>query len=486
MSSSIFSIVDGVDDFGYDILNPPGLAKLIVDDINKQAYRAQPRLSMLAALQIIAGVCAPNLLTPQASKTNLITMGVCLSGGGKDIGQQYMKALFGKLSIQVYSGIPSSQSISKSLLDTNGRAIYVIDEIQSLFGSMDGKSAPAYLRNIGNEMMSLYTDSIKKFNYLEIKGVKTEVEEDVKKETKKMKDEGISFGGGEYTRRMAEIMKRVDEVTSGIQNPYFAVAGYSTPQKLASIFSQENIESGLIGRMLVVIGSDERARAELKKYREKLTINTNVISGVARLKDLSLGQINFDCDETFEYAKKLNDRLEDHINDGELGSVMARAWNLIERVSTVLAAGDGGKVKIIHIKWAFITVCNSIFDLWTMHRSNASQEEDGFESRWFELRDRIIQCVRGKGFSDAIPKSKIIEKIFRSKKSRLYSVIQIAYPTDTKRGCTDVVNDCLTELLAAGVIDMNGKSFFQMNLSKADDVGPSKAFISVFSRYGKA
>ena len=51
MTDSIYSITDGID-IDYDITRPPGVAGAIVNDINRQAFRDQKRLSVLSALQI--------------------------------------------------------------------------------------------------------------------------------------------------------------------------------------------------------------------------------------------------------------------------------------------------------------------------------------------------------------------------------------------------------------------------------------------------
>ena len=41
-------------------------------------------------------------------------------------------------------------------------------------------------------------------------------------------------------------------VESGIADPYFSLAAYSTPAKLEKIFCSENMESGLAGRVIFV------------------------------------------------------------------------------------------------------------------------------------------------------------------------------------------------------------------------------------------
>ena len=119
MTDSIYSITDGID-IDYDITRPPGVAGAIVNDINRQAFRDQKRLSVLSAMQILSCVSAPSLRTPFGGKSSLYTVGIAPTASGKDIGMKYTKKALKSIGIPVYQKLPSAKSIISSPRPTTG------------------------------------------------------------------------------------------------------------------------------------------------------------------------------------------------------------------------------------------------------------------------------------------------------------------------------------------------------------------------------
>lgn len=481
MAESIYSITDGID-IDYDITRPPGVAGAIVNDINRQAFRDQKRLSVLSALQILSCVSAPSLRTPFGSKGSLYTVGIAPTASGKDIGMKYTKKALKSIGIPVYQKIPSAKSINKVLIDSDGVAVYVLDEVHEFFDALDNSRSPAYLKEIGGSMLNLYTDDDRSFDILEKREAKKEAQEAKKAIEKECRDTGIVLGSGEHKRRIEEVDLTLNKILNGINMPFFAMSGYSTPDNMRQLFSAKNFESGLSGRLLIVVGDEEVSRMEFRINRDSVKVDERISQHLSALKNKRFGKAQFFDQQAIDAAKDCHDRFELHVNDQDIGSIARRSAELLSRVYTVLSVGDGGKIKREHVYWSFMFVCESFLDVWLRYRANVNEADNSYDARWAEIKDKISIKLKGSTVPKPVYKSKIVEALFRSKKSKLNTLVKNAFPTDFESGKAMIINIALAELMMNGAVNVEGGSKVSvMDAKKFPSTQAPRKFIDIYN-----
>ncbi len=481
MAESIYSITDGID-IDYDITRPPGVAGAIVNDINRQAFRDQKRLSVLSALQILSCVSAPKLTTPFGGKCNLYTIGIAPTASGKDIGMKYTKHALSAVGVAAYQKIPSAKSINKVLIDGDGVAVYIIDEVHGFFSSLDDPRSPVYLKEIGESILNLYTDDKRTFDILEKRETKKENQEAKKTIDKDCRDTGIVLGSGEHKRRVEEVDLTLNTILSGISMPFCALSGYSTPDNMRQLFSAKNFESGLSGRLLVVVGDEEVSRMEFRINRDSVKIDERISQHLSALKNKRFGKAQFLDQQAINAAEDCHNRFELYVNDQDVGSIARRSAELLSRVYTVLSVGDGGKIKREHVYWSFMFVCESFLDVWLRYRANVNEADNSYDARWAEIKDKISLKLKGSTVPKPVYKSKIVETVFRSKKSKLNTLVKNAFPTDFESGKAMIIDIALAELMMNGAVNVEGGNKVSvMDAKKFPSTQAPRKFIDIYN-----
>jgi len=481
---SIFEVSKGIDLLPYDITKAPGLAGRITNDINSQATRDQPRLAVLAALHVISAICSPGSRSPRGMKLNLVTVGIAPTGSGKDIGLQYIKNALSINGVYVNGRMPSAQSIGKTLLENNGVAIYVVDEAHDTFEAMVSDRSPQYKKETGSEILSVYSDRLKMFSVVDIKTINEETEKEKAVILKGCREEGIPSGSPEEANRLAAINKKIDMVKHGIVDPHFSMAAYSTPAKLEKIFCTENMESGLAGRVIFVRAPDERSEAEFVEY-SKMKISSDISLYLAKLKSRGGIMVKWHNQEAIDLAKKVHYAFEQIRNDGSIGAVATRGFELVEKVASIIALGDGGNIKVEHMSWAFQFIIESITDTWASYKVNESQDDDGWHARWTELTDKVMRVLIGTSEAKPVSISQIVQRVFKSKKSRLYKLCSAAYPASFDKGQKEFIRMALTQMLSSGVANKDGNKFWLYQPENIEKMQPSQEFVDVYNNVGR-
>ena len=86
----------------------PGLVGDIVNHVVEKAVRPQPLLALQSALQIVSAIAGKARVKGcSGQKLSLITLGIALSGSGKEAPLGYMKGALIGSKIPVYGGISS-------------------------------------------------------------------------------------------------------------------------------------------------------------------------------------------------------------------------------------------------------------------------------------------------------------------------------------------------------------------------------------------
>lgn len=462
----------------YDITNPPGLAGRLAADIAAGEVRGQPRLRSVAALHELLIASGGRVKTPSGMKGNLLTICIAESAGGKDRSQSHFKIITKSIEKgqHVFGRIASSKDIGRTLINSGGVATFVIDECHSLFGIMTNKTGAAYMQELGSEILSVYSDRLKKFSDLDIINAKEILEKEIKKLHKKGKDKAIVES--EIKRQEALLEREIlQPIMQGIEDPIFSMMCFSTPGKLSNIISQQHIESGLIGRGIFIKSPEGKQRKVRRTYEgtpQKL---------LDEMIQVSKGQpkvASYDCEATEALANMLDDRFEDLRNDPDVGAVIARSWEQVEKVATALSLGDKGVINEAMLMWAYCFVVESLLDVVSLLKVNEAVDEIGTLSRWNEIKYRIENSLRGKTRNDKLSQSALIQRVVKTKAlTALSQSLANNAGGEFSVGAGILVTPVIIELVKSRAIDCVGSGYWINDPKKFEKTKMNTKFMQI-------
>ncbi len=235
-----------------DILAPHGLVGDIVEHINSNAYRQRPAVAVLSALWSIGCVMGKMYIAPNGVRPNLIALNIAASGTGKGVPLAMAREVVYccGLGNALHGEIGSSQDMIKNLVN-HQTALYVYDEVHSMFKAASDSSSPAYLKTINDTLMKQYTDNKLVLRGLDESTHTSAIEKRIAKIEKKCADTESSKEFIFKTQIELE-ERKLSYPRDGVPNPFMSFYGSSTPVNLDSLVRPETIASGLIGRAIIV------------------------------------------------------------------------------------------------------------------------------------------------------------------------------------------------------------------------------------------
>lgn len=450
----------------YDITKPPSLAGELADDIAKGEIREQPRLRAVAALHELVIASKGKIKTPSGMKGNLLTICIGDSAGGKDRSQSHFKIMARDIDkgMHVFGRVASSKDIGRSLINHDGVATFIIDECHGLFGVMSNKNGATYMAELGSEILSVYSDRLKKFSDLDAINAKEQLEKEIKKLRAEVKEKGIAQSEQERRERQLE-REILLPIQQGIEDPIFSMMCFSTPEKLANIICAENIGTGLIGRGIFIKGKDGR---EKKRRAFGHKTPKELIEKMRAIEKSSPMIAKYENDTVEQLAISLDDRFEELRNDVAIGAVVARSFEQVEKVATALSAGNKGIITESMLMWSFCFVCESLVDVATMLRTNESEEEVGTLARWNEIKTRIESVLSGRDKKeDKMAKSELCRRVVKTKRLKeLAESIARVNGEDISFGARTLIDPVLIQLLYSRAIESVGQGYWINDASK--------------------
>lgn len=467
----------------YDITKPPGLAGDIAEDIAAGEVREQPRLRAVAALHELVIASKGKIKTPSGMKGNILTICIADSAGGKDRSQSHFKMVSRDIDkgMHIFGRIASSKDIGRSLINHEGVATFIIDECHGLFGVMSNKNGATYMAELGSEILSIYSDRLKKFSDLDAINAKEQLEKEIKKLKSEVKEKGIVES--EYRRREMQLEREILwPIQQGIEDPIFSMMCFSTPEKLASIICAENIGTGLIGRAIFIKGKDGRAKKS-RRYGHKTP--KELIEKMKAIEKSSPAVARYEDETVQAMAESLDDRFEELRNDVALGAVISRSFEQVEKVATALSAGNKGVITEQMLMWSFCFVCESLTDVMSMLKVNESQEELGTMARWNEIKNRVESILSGRTREDSMPQSSLLQRVVKTKSLKgLAESIARANGEEFSYGAKTLVIPVIQALMASRAIDAVGCGYWINDASKFEETKMSVKFTQIVDGVG--
>lgn len=392
------TVVDSITKTKVDLLKPPGLAGEICRLMEGTAYRQIPDLYPIAALHIMS-LCAPGSYTKFTKKLNLLTLGIALSAAGKEGPQDTVRTLSAKngLGKSVYGGVGSFKEFILNLVESDGVTLYAVDEVHSLFASMKSKNAATYESKMEAEILTMSSTSLYTFRGTEKREFAEKINNNIARLNKR-----IDMGEDNLQDQVDTLNRRLKYIESGFPNPHFSLMGHSTPDNIDGLINQQNIGSGLLGRMLVVRCNEYRAKLDLDNMMPQDAVDNleeDIVFRLAMIKGHA-GEIPI----TPEAKKTLDECLEyyeddDQRNHQAIGALYARCYEQVLKVSAILALGCA-EVKKEHVDYAFALVESSIADITYLLGKN-NLENGGHSIKRSDVqnnaKETIIRNCKGQG-----------------------------------------------------------------------------------------
>jgi hypothetical protein len=144
-----------------DLTRPDGLLGRMVDEITASAISPQPFLAVGAALSAVGVLAGRRYQAPSGLRTNLYTIGIADSGGGKDHARKWVKEAFFAAGLHDYLGgnrIASGQAILSALY-RHPAMLLQLDEFGHFLKTVLGPRAPAHKAEAWASLTELYTSA---------------------------------------------------------------------------------------------------------------------------------------------------------------------------------------------------------------------------------------------------------------------------------------------------------------------------------------
>jgi hypothetical protein len=178
------------------------------------AFAPQPVLALAGALPLLGTLTGRKIADPFGTRTNLYTLGVCESGGGKERARQVNKEILHLAGLGKHAGpeeIASSAGLM-SAVDREPEILFQLDEIGRVLKTLNNPQAAPHLYGITTALMRMFTSSNSVYK-------------------------GACYADPEKNRQ--------------IINPHACLYGTTVPDSLLAGLSAESVTDGFLSRMLI-------------------------------------------------------------------------------------------------------------------------------------------------------------------------------------------------------------------------------------------
>ncbi len=374
-----------------DIKRPPGFVGELTEYINSQCIYPRENLATMAALYV-TGCMLSMRYQFQGSALNLYCFGVAASSSGKESIFKCVMDILKKAGLisAAYGSIKSEQEIIRNLI-THQASYYVMDEVALLFKKIknSSKGGSSYLEGIPRQLLQIYS---KGCGLLPIGGDDKAIFKD--KIDKRIKDLiKMEDKGEDHKDAIKELVKRKQEIDSGIVNPFLSMFGLSTFSEFDSIVSYDSVVNGFVGRCLIQQEKNDNPRprkgvtyATIPKIHQGLLgkIMTMYYGGTTTEKRIQQDgeraevPCSKDATEMLESFKEYVFDLADHhgISGEGYQEVTRRSIELLNKLVGIMGAADG-EITTNHVLFASKYIAK---DMEEKVRLVAASEKNGFEA----------------------------------------------------------------------------------------------------------
>lgn len=393
------------DEIIVDLKRPPGLVGDICQWINDSALYKRENIAVAAALTAVGNIGGLRCIDERDGMTaNMLSFCVAGSSTGKEHVQQRFSDLLREAGVidAMHGAIKSEQEIVRNLT-RHQAAFYSIDEIGIVLNKIINNKNASYLEGVIGLIMSAYS---KADSFLPVGGdVKETLKAELKNEyaaCQKCLDENENIEYNE--RRLAQIMRALENISSGIESPFLSLIGYTTPVTFNNLFNFEMSTNGFLSR--AVLFDEPETNPKPKKPTVKKDVPFNISSRLMQI--YQMGEFSTEQAQRVEYygdkhkiptdsaASELLDdilikfwEMAESAKDIGLEAIPRRGYELTAKISFILAIPEGLRT-VEHVTWAYEFVKNDIARKMRLATSNIEKDENPADSIAVKIQD-ILQ-----------------------------------------------------------------------------------------------
>jgi len=405
-----------------DLLRPPGFVGELAAWIESQSRRPRERLAVAGALAAIGNIGGLRYRDERDNVTsNIFAFCVAGSGTGKEAILQAVSEAHAVSGIgaATHGAIKSEQEIMRNIALRHQAAFYLVDEIGIFLQKVknaQNRGGAAYLEGIIGLLMSVYS---KAAGRLLITGdLKEDIRETLRKELtllNRAKEEGERVDED----AIARVMAKMDSLDDGLLRPFVSVVGFTTPVTFDGLVDFESATNGFIGRSLIFEEKDTAPRS--KPGFRKTAMPSRIADRLraiyaagefdqkAGIQEPSNRKViptdRAASDLLDEVVNWFEDKADEHKSMTGLESLYLRAYELVAKVSFVLAIPDGLRT-VEHVRWAFALVRRDIDSKMHLVVSN---NDDKSKSN-MALQSAIAHLVGDEGITIGVLRNRLSRK----------------------------------------------------------------------------
>jgi len=223
------------------LLNAPNLVGELVNWIESCAIRKQPALALGASIGAVGTVMAHRFRTPSDLRSNMMTLGICGSGMGKDHARKCISMLFNEVGMgeKLLGDFASDTAVISALHSRAGIGFAMTDEIGDALAAMGSKNAGSYEARILRITKELFSSA--NTVYLG----KEYANHDGKMEAKRINQPCLSVYGTSTEKQFYDALSG-DKILDGFLPRWLIFEGNGHSQKTGKMNSVINAPDSLI------------------------------------------------------------------------------------------------------------------------------------------------------------------------------------------------------------------------------------------------
>jgi hypothetical protein len=310
--------------------------------------------------------------------------------------------------------IKSKQEICRNLIE-HQPVYYLIDEMGEVLKTIENakkRGGAAYLEGVTGEIMSIFTKSSGTYH----------VSGDTRRElvallTREIAQIEARLSNGNGKASDEQLIDRKREAihnisTVGIVRPFLSMIGYSVSASMDTVMTEDMANNGFLSRALLAIEEKDNPKpikgaTGMKPLPDAYANTLRHLASTGNYDTSGDGRIEYYGErrkvKTTPEARDLLDRLRDwqweyadhHRETSGFTPLIRRAWELISKISTILAA-PGGIREREHVEWAAMYIkrdidrkIRHILSAKARESKDSSVVQDGIEARIINLCDKI-------------------------------------------------------------------------------------------------
>ncbi len=378
-----------------DLLRPPGFTGRLADWINKRNRYPREHLATAAALATISSVAGMRYVDPLDGITpNLFLFGVAGSATGKESilksHQELLRAA--GVSAAVHGGMKSEQEIYRNLT-RHQAALYVLDELGEQLSKIQNarkRGTASYLEGIIGTVMSLYS---KANGFALVTGdlqeeIRAQLQKDIAAVNKRMDERGSNEPD---EIRLANLMRQIDSINEGIENPYLGIFGLTTPERFDAIMDFDMAVNGFLGRALIFREREDNPKSKRRGSIVRGPVQDDIAATLQNLyapgiSDMQATRVERvgekvdipsrpDAEEMLDEVQNAFWSMAESAKDETgLTAIPRRGYEQVAKISMLLAIPEGLRT-VEHVRWAYALVRRDVDEKIKLAHSNSATDK---------------------------------------------------------------------------------------------------------------